>query len=245
VSLVKSETNQMTLVLLPGLDGTEILFAPLLRSLPEWIRAVVIRYPDTGANTYEELIEHVDGEVTALGSFAILGWSFGGPLALMIANRHPSQTSGVILCATFVTPPIPILVRLRAIVTTPVFAVVRTFRRIRYVIPGFASSELRRAKAVLWRRVGPRVLAARSRAMMTVDARCWLKTCRVPLMYLASTHDGVVPRSCRDEVIAIAPQTQVYEVNGEHLALFTNPVDSTAGIVRFLCMIKGQPLPVQ
>jgi hypothetical protein len=36
-------------------------------------------------NSYEELLEIVDGEVASLGSFAILGWSFGGPLALMLA----------------------------------------------------------------------------------------------------------------------------------------------------------------
>jgi pimeloyl-ACP methyl ester carboxylesterase len=224
----------MTLVLLPGLDGTEVLFAPLLRSLPVWIRPVVIEYPDMGANSYEELIEFVDKEVSSLGRFAILGWSFGGPLALMIAARRPLQVSAVVLCATFVTPPSRTLARLRPIVSTPVYAVVRAIRRIRYVIPGFSSSELRTAKAVLWRRLSPRMLAARARAALSVDARALLKGCTAPLMYLASSRDATVPRVNRDIVTAIAPQTQVFEVEGPHHTLFTKPVDSVACLVQFL-----------
>jgi hypothetical protein len=41
-----------TLVLLPGLDGTEIFFGPLLSQLPSWIDPVVITYPPTGPNMY-------------------------------------------------------------------------------------------------------------------------------------------------------------------------------------------------
>jgi pimeloyl-ACP methyl ester carboxylesterase len=231
---VKQEVNTTTLVLLPGLDGTDILFAPLLRHLPAWIRPVIIQYPAAGANSYEEVIELVDREVASLGNFVVLGWSFGGPLALILAKRRPTQVSAVILCATFVTPPLPHLVPFRFLVITPIIATVRAIRRIRFVIPGFASSELRRAKAVLWRKVVPRTLAARSRAVMGVDARSLLTACRAPLMYLASTDDEVVPRASRDEVVAIAPQTQVCEVEGRHLALFTNPADSAECIARFL-----------
>jgi pimeloyl-ACP methyl ester carboxylesterase len=243
--LVKHETDTTTLVLLPGLDGTEILFAPLLRVLPAWIRPIVISYPDVGTNSYEELIEFVDREVSSLARFAILGWSFGGPLALMVAARRPSQVSAVVLCGTFVTPPIPRLVPFRFIVITPVVAMMRVLRRIRYVMPRFANTELRRAKGMLWRRVFARVLAARSRAVLRMDARPALKACRAPLMYLASTHDEVVRRPSRDEVVAIAPQTQVCEVEGSHFALFTNPGDAAGCIARFLRAVQPSPEPVE
>jgi len=234
-----------TLVLLPGLDGTGILLAPLLHRLPPWIRPVVVEYPDAGANSYESLIELVDAKVPQQGKFAILGWSFGGPLALMVAARRPLQVSAVILCATFVTPPIPKLVPFRFIAITPVIFITRAFRRIRYVIPGFASSELRRAKATLWRRVDARVLAARSRAVLSVDARPLLKACRAPLMYLASNDDDVVRRPSRDEVVAVAPQTQVCEIEGPHLALFTNPVDAAECIAKFLREVEAGPQTVE
>jgi pimeloyl-ACP methyl ester carboxylesterase len=226
--------NDISLVILPGLDGTEVLFGPLLANLPTWIKPVVLNYPATGTNSYEELIDWVEQRVASMGKFAVLGSSFGGPLALMLAARRPSQVSAVVLCASFVRPPRPELVRFRSITRTPVIATLRAVRRIRYVIPGFASNDLRRAKAVLWRRVRARVLAARSRAVLGVDVRAQLQQCAAPLMYLAFSRDDVVPRANCDEVKSLAPQTHVVEVEGSHLGLFTNPVPSAAFIAGFL-----------
>jgi len=225
-----------SLVLLPGLDGTEIPFGPLLRHLPPWVHPAVINYPNVGANSYEELLEWVDKKTTHLSNFAILGSSFGGPLALMLQARHPSRVSAVALCASFVTPPRPRLVPFRWFARTPVIGTVRAVRRLRYVIPGFASDELRRAKAALWRRVGARVLAARSRAVLTVDARSLLRDCRAPLLYLWYTRDEGVPRSCLNEVTAIAPHAHVTEVEGTHHGLFMNPMASAACIADFLSL---------
>jgi hypothetical protein len=56
-------------------------------------------------------------------------------------------------------------------------------------------------------------------------------------MYLASTHDKVVRKTSRDEVLAIAPQTKVCEVEGPHLALFTNPQAAVECIAKFLCEV--------
>jgi len=231
--------NKTTLVLLPGLDGTGILFGPLIENLPSWICPVVVQYPAGGANSYEALLELVDGEVAALESFAILGCSFGGPLAVMIAARRPSQVSALVLCASFIAPPCPRVVPYRFLVRTPVIAVLRTVRRFRYWIPGFASNELRRAKAAIWEKVGAGVLATRSRAVLRVDARAQLRACRAPLLYLLFTQDEVVPRMSLDEVLAVAPHAQVDEVEGSHNGVFTNPVDSAACIAGFL---SGKPV---
>jgi pimeloyl-ACP methyl ester carboxylesterase len=223
-----------TLVLLPGLDGTEIFFGPLLRHLPAWIRPVVIQYPTTGANDYRHLVEVVREQVASLGRFAVFGWSFGGPLALMLASERPADVTSVVLCGSFVTPPKPRLVPFRFALRGPVIATVRALRRTRLLLPGYATTELRRAKASTWKRIDAHVLAARARAALGVDARPHLRECRARLMYLASTRDEVIRRHCLEEIVGLAPQTQVAEVEGPHLALFTNPEPSAAHLVRFL-----------
>jgi len=223
-----------TLVLLPGLDGTGIFFGPLLRHLPPWIEPVVIEYPTSGNNDYDDLLPIVMNKVAALESFLILGWSFGGPLALMVSSTCPSKVSGVILCGSFVTPPRPKLVPFRFIVSRPLIAIIRALRRIRLLVPGYATNEFRRAKAITWRRVNSGVLAARLRAILRVDVRSQLKECRVRLMYLASSQDEVVSRASLNEIIALAPKTQAIEIEGPHFALFTNPIQSTAHIVNFI-----------
>jgi pimeloyl-ACP methyl ester carboxylesterase len=229
-----------TLILLPGLDGTELFFGPLLRHLPAWVEPVVIGYPATGNNAYQDLLPIIMSKVATLESFVILGWSFGGPLALMVASRCPTQVTGVILCGTFVTPPLPRLVPFRFVVTGPLIAIIRIMRRARLLITGYTTSEFRRVKAITWQRVNSRELACRSRAALSVDVRTQLRDCRMRLMYLASTRDEVVSKACLSEILAIAPQTQVAEVEGPHFALFTNPVQSAACIVNFLCQKPHQ-----
>lgn len=224
-----------TLVLLPGLDGTEIFFGPLLRHLPSWIEPVVIVYPTYGNNDYkEDLLPIVMSKVVNLKSFVIFGWSFGGPLALMVASRCPSQVIGVILCGSFVTPPNPRLVPFRFAISAPLIAIVRATRRARLLIPGYATTELRHAKAITWRRVNSRELASRSKSALSVDVRAQLRECRAPLIYLASTRDEVISRTSLNEVLEVAPQTQVAEIDGPHLALFTNPLQSAEKIMDFL-----------
>lgn len=225
---------RITLVLLPGLDGTDIFFAPLLRHLPHWVDPVVISYPASGNNDYQSLLSVVMKSVAHLDSFVLLGWSFGGPLALMLAARYPSQVSGVILCGTFVTPPRPWLVPFRFVMSGPVIALIRTIRRTRLLIPGFASTELRQAKAATWKRVRARVLASRARAALCVDVRHPLQTCPAPLMYLVSSRDEVIPRRSLDEIQALAPHIRIAEVDGPHLALFTHPAQSADCIKDFM-----------
>lgn len=235
MSSARSHDNNIktTLVLLPGLDGTGVFFGPLLRHLPAWIDPVVITYPDSGSNDYTELLPLVMREVSDLKSFMILGLSFGGPLALMVASRCSAQVSGVILCGSFVTPPRPGLVPFRFLLRAPIVALVRALRRMRLLVPGHATTEFRRAKAITWRKVTASVLASRARAALSVDARHQLRYCGARLMYIACTRDEVISRASLDEILAIAPQTQVAELEGPHFALFTNPVQSAACIVNF------------
>src|SRR5262245_58231515 len=81
-----------TLVLLPGLDGTEIFYRPLIESLPEWIEPLVVTYPAGSKNSYGELLELAATAVAKVPEFWIFGWSFAGPLALMLASREPTRT---------------------------------------------------------------------------------------------------------------------------------------------------------
>jgi pimeloyl-[acyl-carrier protein] methyl ester esterase len=101
-------SNPITLVLLPGLDGTDVFFRPLLESLPEWITPMVVQFPTAGANEYSDLLRLVRSALAESTSCYVLGWSFSGPLALMLAAAEPAKVRGVILVSSFVRPPRPI-----------------------------------------------------------------------------------------------------------------------------------------
>ena len=126
---LKKVGRTTTLVLLPGLDGTEVFFKPLLAALPKWIKPVVVTYPTSGANHYSDLLTVVQAAVEDSKEFYVLGWSFSGPLALMLAAKERSKVRGVILCASFIRPPLPGLSWLRFAITSPVVHCVRLMRR--------------------------------------------------------------------------------------------------------------------
>lgn len=72
---------------MPGLDGSGVLFRPLLKRLPPEVVPQVITYPATTPLGYAELLPHVMAALPESGAFVVLGESFSGPLALMVAAQ--------------------------------------------------------------------------------------------------------------------------------------------------------------
>lgn len=79
----------MKLILMPGMDGTGELFAPLIGALGSSIESIVVRYPTDQPLTYSELFPQVRAALPRSGPFVLLGESFSGPLALMLAAEAP------------------------------------------------------------------------------------------------------------------------------------------------------------
>jgi pimeloyl-ACP methyl ester carboxylesterase len=95
------------IALLPGLDGTGLLFGPALDACPDGVRPVVLPLPDLEARSYAELADHLAPRLPKDEPFLLLGESFSGPLALELAARRPDGLAGVVLVASFVTSPVP------------------------------------------------------------------------------------------------------------------------------------------
>lgn len=97
----------MRLVLLPGLNGSSALFAPLLAELRD-IDCQVLELPEHGPQDYPSL---ADALMEQLGTapFVLLGESYSGPLAYQLALRQPTGLRGVIFAASFLSRPNPAL----------------------------------------------------------------------------------------------------------------------------------------
>jgi pimeloyl-ACP methyl ester carboxylesterase len=226
--------KQATLVLLPGLDGTEVFFKPLLASLPSWVHSHVVCFPPTGASKYAELLAIVREAVSEISNFFVLGSSFGGPLALMLAEAEPYKVKGVILATTFVSPPRQIYARMRFTAITPTIWMLRACRRIPVWLARGPTDQLRLDKAETWRRVSAGIVAARIRALLNVDARELLKDCPVPVLCLAGNGDGVVPERNVEEIVRVRPSVSVQIIQGGHFALYTNATGAASAITEFM-----------
>jgi pimeloyl-[acyl-carrier protein] methyl ester esterase len=233
----------VTLVLLPGLDGTEVFLRPLLAALPAWIRPVAVTYPASGPNGYADLFPLVEAAVAGLGDFFILGWSFSGPLALMLAAREPRRARGVILAASFVRSPVPRLTWLRPATIGPVVWALRALRRLPVVLGRPRTDPFRVDKATTWGRVSATVLAARARAALSVDARPHLRACPCRVLYLASSDDEVVGPGNGEEVVRELATARLVTIVGPHLAMYTNPGAAAEAIVSFMAAAESACAP--
>ncbi|HEV3007405.1 MAG TPA: alpha/beta fold hydrolase [Burkholderiales bacterium] len=224
----------MTLVLLPGLDGTEIFLQPLLKALPDSVRPLVVSYPLSGSNRYADLFDIVREAVAGIAEFHVLGWSFSGPLALMLAAAEPERVRSVILSSSFVRPPRPDLARLRFALGGPAIWLWRAARRLPLWLLRPRSDPFRQAKSQTWQRISARVLAKRVREVMRVDACEALRACRQPVLYIAASRDGIVPRRCLDEILGVRPSVKVVTIEGEHFAMYANPQPAAQAIAAFI-----------
>src|SRR5262245_22326935 len=222
-----------TLVLLPGLDGTDVFFRPLIAELPASIRPLVVCYQQSGANTYEDLLRVVREAVSRVPEFFVLGSSFSGPLAVMLAAAEPGRVRGLILAATFLRSPKEGLARIRFAAVEPMIWSIRTVRRIPIWLRK-RTDPLRLAKAETWSRVSARCLAARTRAVLGVDVREEFRRCSRPVLCVAFGEDRVVPRDKTAEFLVHRPSARLVTLPGGHLAMHSDPIRLRDEVVRFM-----------
>lgn len=225
-------TKSPTLVLLPGLDGSAVLFGPLRRALGE-LDVRVVEYAPQECD-YAGLLARVRAVCAGLGEHVVLGWSFSGPLAIALAARPLPGLRGVILAATFARSPWPCGRALALGVHPWLMRLAPLGSWALGTASGDTGRALRRDKQLAWGNLPPATLAARVRSVLRVDVRAELRACAVPALALVSSRDLVVPgwnaRAMRRELPGIA----VTKLSGGHLALYTAATSAAATIGGFI-----------
>ncbi len=224
----------LPLVLLPGLDGTARLFDPVLAALPDSLRAVPIAYPTDAVLGYDEL-EELLAPLLPQEPFALLGESFSGPLALRLAARCSPRLRAVVLVASFVRSPVAWPRLLGPLARDALFRVQPPgFAIRRWMVGDDASPALVTLVREAIAGVQPRVVAARVREVLRVDATDALLAIRVPLLYLAGGRDRLVSPGTTAELQRLLPGMEVAVLDAPHLVLQRRPQQAADVIAGFL-----------
>jgi pimeloyl-[acyl-carrier protein] methyl ester esterase len=232
---------ETALILLPGLDGSGVMLRPLLQHLPREIRAIPVSYPKDKMLGYADLLPLVLAAIPADLPFVLLGESFGGPLALMVAAKHPPGLVGVILCATFVRNPLWFRPRwLRHFFRPLPFRMYPMAARLKAKIGGYATKELTALKAEALAGVRPEVIAHRVRSTLTVNVTPELCACNVPMLYLRGDRDFLVPRQNLKEITTLCPTVKVAHFPSPHMILQTQPALAAEAIASFIASLGNQ-----
>ncbi len=232
----------VTLVLLPGLDGTGTLFTDLISELPPTLSVKVARYPTQRFLSYSELIPCVQELVPNSSPFLLVAESFSTPLAAKLAATRPLNLAGLILCAGFITNPIGSWALLVRVLARPwLFELSPPGFALKHFLVGTSPpNALEDGVREALRLVNPGVLAGRVRAVLDCDAREDLARTEIPMMYIQAESDRLVRAGCFSEVQRLRPDTVLASIPGPHLVLQREPRKAAEAIVRFIHRLPGQ-----
>ena len=224
----------MRLVLLPGLDGTGLLFEPLCRELPATLLPMVLDYPRDRETSYDELLALTLPKLPTTEPYILLGESYGGPLSLKIAVTHPIGLRGLILSASFVTCPHGYVPKWTSHLVVPaMFYPAPLLAKLKAVVGRYSTPEIQALISRGLATVSPAVIAARIREVITTDVTKELVACHVPILYIQATHDYVVPASNLEKIQALRPNVEVARVEAPHMILQTQAARSAQIIEEF------------
>lgn len=234
--------QKLTLVVLPGMDGTGEMFAPFVAAMGETCNILCVRYPGDVALGYAELEALVRAQLPQKARYVVLGESFSGPIAASLCATSLPGLVGVVLCCTFLRNPRPQLAVLGGLLEFAPLKAVPIAAMAPVLLGRYSTAALRTALSRALAQVLTATLRARLRAVLQVDVRACLAAAQVPVLYLQAKQDYIVPASAAAEVQACLPSVEVQSIAGPHLLLQACPVLAAAAVSRFVCSLASATL---
>ncbi|PTD97115.1 alpha/beta fold hydrolase [Pseudothauera lacus] len=224
----------VTLVLLPGLDGTGLLLRDFATACGPDIKVITASYPSDRTLDYAELESVARSFLPADEPFFLLAESFSGPIGISIAARPPPHMRGLILCCSFARNPQPMLAALRPFISILPVSLLPVGLIACFVLGRFKSPAGVDALASTLASVSPAVVRKRLGTVLAADMTDALARVRIPVLYLRAADDRVVPRASSELVMSHAPQTQVVELSAPHFLLQALPLQAAARVSGFI-----------
>ncbi|MCL2075082.1 MAG: lysophospholipase [Betaproteobacteria bacterium] len=231
----RSSAARPILTLLPGMDGTGELFAPLKDALGDTWDVRCVRYPGAIPLDYPALEALVMSALPKSEPYLLLGESFSGPIAISLAARAPESLRGLVLAATFARSPRPMPSFLLPIIS--LMPMIPTALLGPWLL---GCSNTRTLRAMLNRslaQVAPKVLRTRLRNVMQVDVMERLRAIRVPILYLRADEDKLIPGSASEAIKAVCPSLHIEAIRAPHGLLQCAPDEAACRIRDFALRI--------
>jgi len=213
----------MKVILLPGLDGTGLLFTPFKEVLGSSIDASVVSYPSDRFLGYEELADFVIEQLPE-EDFILIGESFSGPVAYKIALRKPENLKAVIFVATFLHNPSKFFLNpitiflLKYLLLLPLPTLLIKF----FFVGKEASNQLLHLFKLTVPKVSTATMFFRLQEIYRLPKK--IQTCGINATYIQASNDHLVPKSCLDAFCNAFIDLDVYRVKGPHLIMQSNPL---------------------
>jgi len=247
---IADRTQAPTVVMVPGMDGTALLFYRQVPLLARRFSVAAYPLPDDPDLDMDGLVADLDGLIreTASSRVILCGESFGGALAMSYALAHPDSLAGLVVINSF--PRVRDRLRLRLaplalrLVPWGTMTLVRRFTESRLHSPHVNREDLaefhERAKTI-----GREGYIRRLEILADYDIRDRLGEITVPTLLLAADHDQLVDSV--DEARFMAeriPDAEMRVLEGYgHVCLINHDLDLLDYVAPWCDRVAGDQAP--
>lgn len=223
------DSQEIEVVLLPGLDGTGDLLANLKKHLAGRLAVQIIGYPAEEPLRYEDLVAHVRSRLPE-GRLVLVAESFSGPIGIEVAASD-ARVAGLVLASSFARHPLP--TSLAGIASVVPFRWM-PLRFVGWLLMGSrAERELKERVGRVLKGLHPAIVKARVIAVLRVDRISLLREVRCPILFLRGNGDRLVGERSLKEISAVQPSCRIRLMDGPHMLLETRPEECADAIEQF------------
>lgn len=223
--------------LLPGFDGTGLLFEPVAAAFGYRCRTTALSF--NGEVTLEDYVQSVSARLPKHRAI-ILAESFSGPIALSLLARYPGRFEAAILCAGFARSPFGSLLGLNHWITES-FLGRRPLQNLllnKFCAADELSEKVKQSVLSVEEMIAPEVIRTRFNMIAGINVVPLLSRISTPVLYLRAMKDKLVSSQLREELFENIPQICMKEVDGPHLLLQEQPGICADAILNFLELVQ-------
>jgi pimeloyl-ACP methyl ester carboxylesterase len=232
-----SDSSAPTLLLLHGWTAScDLQFYSAYEELAKYFSLIGVDHRGHGRGlrpnvpvTLEDCADDAAAVARELGATSVItvGYSMGGPISLLTAQRHPELVSGMVLQATALEWSGTRTEKNKMRFIGPLSHIVGRPRVLRFFFNRTLPRGHETRRFVPWmiaenRRNDPWMIAEAGKAIATFDARGFASTLRKPTSYVLTLRDILVLPH-KQHALAAAVNAQIVELDADHMAPILMP----------------------
>ncbi len=227
--------DDLKLVLIPGMDGTGMLFGQLIEHLHD-IDAEVIPLPASQDQSYANLTKNILPKLPKSG-YILLAESFSGPIAEQILSKEDHNVKAVIFAASFLSQPNTMLLNLAKHLPLHFCTKIpgSTYLIKKFLLDSSATKKQVQEFEKLIDTLPEQLLKYRLKEMGKLGKKRIKSLSRfnIPALYLQPDSDYLVNKNKPIEFKNAFQDLAIKRLSGTHFILQSNPKQSAAFIKEF------------
>jgi pimeloyl-ACP methyl ester carboxylesterase len=214
--------NSDKIILLPGLDGTGLLFKPLLDCIQNTQDVKVISYPTNICQDYNQLMDLVLSQLPN-EDFILVAESFSGYIAYLIGLKKPKYLKRIVFVATFLISPRPFLLGFSKMLPMSLLLNVNipNFFIKRFLFGQFVNKETIKLFKKSINEVDSKVMA--NRLSLIADLKAPSKSSSIEATYIQAIDDKLIDKNSVEIFKKLFLNLTIHKIRGTHFLLQSNP----------------------